>query len=109
MRRFRKNTQNLTSYEIAQNKVECLKKFYISLFIYAIGLSFFLVKEYGNVTFNFFPLKYINWFVMSIWTFFIAVKAIKLLFKDAIFGSNWEQRKMQEFMAKENQKTQSWE
>ena len=109
MRRFRKNTQNLSSYELAQNRVECLKKFYISLFIYAIGLSFFLVKEYGKVEFNLLPIKYINWFVMSIWTFFIVVKALKLFVKNTILGTDWENRKIQQFMQNENRKTQSWE
>lgn len=109
MRQSRKINQNLTSYEIAQNKVECIKKFYISLFIYAIVLLLFLVKEYGNVNFKFFPINFINWFIISIWTFIMIVKAIKLFVKDAIFGANWEQRKVQEFMEKENHKTQSWQ
>ena len=109
MRKTEKNYANLTALEVAQKKVENLKKVYISLFIYSIGLTIFLLKEYGNIAFNFFPIRYINWFVMSIWTFAVVVKCIKFYIDQTIFGTDWENRKIQQFMKSENQKTQSWE
>ena len=109
MRQYKNYSGDLSDYEIAKNKVYKIKRYYFSLALYIIGLTLYLLKEYVNVNFKFFPINFINWFIISIWTFIIIVKAIKLFVKDAIFGANWEQRKVQEFMAKENHKTQSWQ
>ncbi len=108
MRRNKNYLENLSEYEIAKNKVQKLKRYYISLFFYCIGLTFYLLKEFGNIRFNFFPIHFLNWFVMSIWTYIIIAKTIKLYIQQSFFGSNWEQRKISKIMQKENQQTQKW-
>lgn len=94
--------------EMAKKRVKKIKDFYIHLFIYIIGVIFFLLKTYGSVKFDFFPVKFINWFVMSIWTVVIGIQMIELFFAEIIFGKKWEEKKIKQIMNKETEK-QTWE
>lgn len=94
--------------ELARKRVKKIKNFYIHLFIYAIGVTVFVLKTYFGVPFNFIPVRYINWFVMWIWTFFFVVQAVQLFFSEVIFGKKWEQKKIQNFIKKDANK-QTWE
>lgn len=108
MRRHFKNLENLTDYEIAKRRVNKIKKFYIALFIYAIGVGFYISKEYFGIHYNFFPLKFINYFVIILWTTLIVAKGIRLFISESILGTSWEQQKINEIMNKDNQQTQKW-
>lgn len=94
--------------ELAKKRVKKIKDFYIHLFIYAIGVAVFILKTYFGVPFNFLPVRYINWFVMSIWTFFLVVQALELFFNEVVFGKKWEQKKIQNFIEKGTNK-KTWE
>lgn len=93
---------------LAQKKVKRIKDFYIHLFIYGIGIVFFLLKNYCGFRFNFFPLKYINCFVMSIWTVAIAFQAITLFFSEVVFGKKWEDKQVKNILEDKSNK-QTWE
>ncbi len=88
--------------EMAQKKVKKLKDFYIHLFFYTIGITVFVAKTYFGAPLNFFPIRYINGFVMSVWTFFMILQIFQLFFSEIIFGKKWEDRKIKEFMNREN-------
>lgn len=94
--------------ELAKKRVKKIKDFYIHLFIYVIGATVFVLKTYFSVPFNFIPVRYINWFVMSIWTFFLVVQAVQLFFNEVVFGKKWEEKKIQNFIKKDSNK-QTWE
>jgi hypothetical protein len=93
--------------EIARRKVMRLKGFYMHAFIYLIGVIVFVLKEYFGVAFNFFPLKYINFFVMAIWSTGFFISVIDILIAYHIFGEKWEERKVKRIMEKESEK-QIW-
>jgi hypothetical protein len=93
--------------EIARRKVMKLKGFYIHSCIYIIGVLFFVLKEYFGVAFNFFPLKFINFFVMAIWSTVFFISVIDILIAYHIFGEKWEERKVKRIMEKESEK-QIW-
>ena len=93
--------------ELARNRVERIKKFYTHLFIYVIGVIIFIAKTYFGAPFNFWPIKYINCFFMWAWTFIIAVQGLRLFFREKVFGTKWEQKKVQEFL--NNDKQNKWE
>jgi hypothetical protein len=93
--------------EIARRKVMRLKGFYMHAFIYLIGVIVFVLKEYFGVAFNFFPLKYINFFVMAIWSTGFLISVIDILIAYHIFGEKWEERKVKRIMEKESEK-QIW-
>jgi hypothetical protein len=94
--------------EIFSKKIVKLRSFYMHTFIYAIGLTVYVLKEYYGVSVNFFPIRYLNSVVMIIWTSVFLVSAIDLFASYKIFGEEWEQRKMKSLLNKKT-KTQKWE
>ena len=96
------------SYYQAQIRVRKLTRFYGHLFVYAIVLILYVLKEYFGAPLNFFPIRYLNDLVMSIWTFVIAVKFVKLYFAEIIFDGKWEQNKIEKIMRQDSQ-NQKWQ
>lgn len=95
--------------EQARERVQKIKKYYGHLFIYVVGIVVYVAKTYFGAPLNFFPIRYLNEFVMWIWTFFIAVQTLKMLFTENLFGTSWEQRKINEILEKDNQSKNRWE
>lgn len=100
------NTQQESYYQV-QRRVRKVTRFYGHLFVYCIVLLLYVLKEYFNAPLNFFPIRYINDLVMTIWTFVIAVKFVKLFFAEIIFGENWEQNKIEKIMRQQSEH-QKW-
>ncbi|SHM57718.1 2TM domain-containing protein [Flavobacterium chilense] len=105
---FNNGLEEFELQKLASKKVVKLKAFYSHMFVYIIGVIFFILKEYFGVPFNFFPLKYINLFVMTIWTVFFLVSAIDIFASFRIFGEEWEERKVKSILEKKSKKTK-WE
>lgn len=101
------NYQEQELLKLAKEKVKKIKDFYIHLLIYAIGLLFYVLKEYFGAPINFIPVIYLNCFVMSIWTFFIVIQAIDVFMREVIFGKKWEDRKVKSMLEKKTEK-QIW-
>lgn len=94
--------------ELAKKKVKKRKDFYIHLFIYAIGITFWILKEYTDLPVNFFPIRYINCFVMIIWTVFLVIQAIELFVSEIVFGKKWEENKVKNILEDQSEK-KTWE
>lgn len=94
--------------KLASKKVQKLKSFYTHAFIYAIGVIVYILKEYTEAPLNFFPIGYINGFVMCIWTTAFLISAVDLFASYKIFGDEWEERKVKSIMDK-NKERQKWE
>jgi hypothetical protein len=99
-------TQNDCYYQ-AQLRVRKLTRFYGHLFVYMIVLMLYVLKNYFGAPLNFFPIHFLNDFVMSIWTFVIAVKLVKLFFAEIIFDGRWEQNKIDKIMS-QNSENHKW-
>ncbi|WP_281337299.1 histidine kinase [Flavobacterium eburneipallidum] len=87
-----------TAYFKAKKQVEKIKAFYGSLISYCFVIPFLI----------FINLKYSSgfqwfWFPMFGWGFGLVMKGLKVYG----YGSNWEERKIQEILRKEDQ-TQTW-
>lgn len=95
--------------QIAKEKVHKLKQFYTHLFIYAFGVAFYVAKTYFGVRFDFWPVKFINWFVMLLWTLCLIIQALQLFLTTSFFGSNWEERKIQEIIERNKIEKQKWQ
>ncbi|MFV8345322.1 2TM domain-containing protein [Flavobacterium sp. ZB4P13] len=93
--------------ELAKSKVNKLKGFYVHLAIYLIGVVVFILKEYFDMTFKFFPIKHINSYVMAIWSIAFFISAIDVLIAFQFFGKKWEERKIKSIMEKKSEK-QIW-
>lgn len=55
-------------HKLASKKVKKLKSFYSDVFIYLIVVIVYILKQYTEAPLNFFPLNFINEFVMCIAT-----------------------------------------
>ena len=106
-RRYYKYNSENSPLEMARYRVEKVRRFYMHLILYAIGVVVYVSKTYYGAPFNFPPIHYINFTFMAIWTLIIVIKAIGLFVKEIIFGDKWEERKVQEFM--EKGKKTNWE
>jgi len=105
---FNNDPEDFELQKMATKKVVKLKAFYSHMFVYVIGVIFFILKEYFGVPFNFFPLQHINLFVMVVWTVFFLVSAIDIFASFRIFGEEWEERKVKSILEKKTKK-QKWE
>ena len=107
MRRYKIENQSTAenpedyALEMARYRVNKMRRFYTHLFIYTIGVLVFLAKTYFGAPFNFWPIKHINCFVITFWTIIIAIQGIKLFFRENVFNSDWEQRKILEYINKD--------
>jgi uncharacterized protein YacL len=102
-------TSNEILAQMARERVHKLKQFYTHLFIYVIGVSVYVAKTYFGVPLNFWPIRFINEFVMGLWTFFLVMQGLQLFITQKFFGSNWEQKRIQKMIEKEKIKQQKWE
>ncbi|KUJ61347.1 hypothetical protein AR687_12950 [Flavobacteriaceae bacterium CRH] len=105
---FNKDQEEIELKQIACKKVDKLKYFYIHLFVFVIVFVLFILKEYTNLPFNFFPIMYLNWVVMILWSTVFLGSAIDLFTSIKIFGEEWEERKVKSILDKRNKK-QKWE
>ncbi len=108
MENLNNDQEEVMLQELASKKVIHLKSFYKHLFFYTIVLIVFLLKEYTNLPLQFFPIKYINWVIVIIWTAVIVGSAIDLFASYKIFGQEWEERKLRGILEKKYKK-QKWE
>lgn len=105
--RFNYYTSNRTPYDQAVYRVAQIRRFYVHLFLFGIVLGIYILKNYFGVQLNFILFEIIDLTVVSIWALVIAIKTVNLFSGELLFGKNWENRKMDEFMGKE--KTTKWE
>jgi hypothetical protein len=86
------------SYVRARNHVDELKGFYYSIISYCIVVPFLIFINYKTYWgFQWF------WFPMFGWGLGIVIHAFKVFVNDGAFGRGWEERKLKEFMRKEDE------
>lgn len=107
MKSFKATNSDDFALEMARKRVHKISQFYTHLFIYTIGVIIYFAKTYCGAPFNFWPIGHINETFMWVWTFIIAVQGLRLFFREKVFDSNWEHKKMQEFLKKDKQN--KWE
>ena len=90
-------------YLRAKKRIEQIKKFYKHVMIYLIVnlfISFFKVRDYMREGDTFMEALenldvYIVWII---WGFFLLLQAVKTFNANMILGSDWEERKIKEYM-----------
>ncbi len=95
------NTQQNNKYIRAVERVEEMKGFYASLIAYCIVIPFliFIYFKYSSNTIQWF------WFPAFGWGIGLVIQGFKAF--SPVFGSSWEERKIQEFMKDDDK--QYWE
>ncbi len=89
------------SYVRARKHVEDLKEFYYSLISYfvVIPILIFIWYQFTPFTIQWF------WFPLVFWGLGLIFHAYKLFVDTGVLGRNWEQRKIEQFMKEEQQKS----
>jgi len=95
--------------QIFSKKSVQFRSLYIHAFVYAIGLTIYLLKEFYGVSLNFFPVRYLNSVVMVIWTSVFLVSVIDLFASYKIFDEEWEERELKSLLDNKKVKKQKWE
>ncbi len=97
-----------SQYDIAYKRVKRIKGFYIHALIFVLVNGFNIIS---NIDLNSEHKGYFwNWEAFSIpllWGIGLLAHGLSVFGHDMLFGANWEQKKIQEFMDKE--KTEKWE
>lgn len=94
-------------YTAAKREVKRLKGFYTHLIVY-IAINIMIVfLNIGDLDKGESYFKTENFFTLFFWGIGLFVHAFSVFVPDLIFGRNWEDKKIKEFMEKE--KNEKWE
>ena len=98
-------TEKEQKYQRAKQHVEELKKFYNHLFSYIVVIGFLAAVNYYNNQWEY------AWFLWPAfgWGIGLAFHAAKAYEINPMFDKNWEDRKIKEYMEKEEYKEQKKE
>jgi hypothetical protein len=98
-----RNYQNEERYDKAKKRVEEIKGFYGNLTAY-------IVVNIGLLIINLLTSPNHLWFYWPMigWGIGVAIHGMKVYNYLPFLGKDWEERKMKEFMDKENERMDSW-
>lgn len=98
-----RNYQNEERYQKAKKRVEAIKGFYGNLTAY-------IVVNIGLLVINLVTSPEHLWFFWPMlgWGVGVAFHGIRVYNYMPFLGKDWEERKMKEFMDKENERKDSW-
>lgn len=111
---YRHEFENDESFEIAYKKVKRIKDFYSHLKVYLIVNAVIIIS---NINRDFIGNRFdesglFDWHTYStafFWGIGLLIHAFTVFGPDFLFGSAWEQKKIQKYMNKESQNTNKWE
>lgn len=95
-------------YEIAAKRVKRIKGFYIHLLVFTLINTFFIINNIldlkdGESIFQF------NIFATTLfWGIGLAAHCLSVFGPNIFFGQDWEEKKIKQFIEKEQQLTQKW-
>lgn len=86
-------------YNKARKRVEDLKGFYSNLLTYCLVIPFLIFINYKT----YWAFKWF-WFPTLGWGIGLSIHAYHVFVNNSLFGRQWEERKIQEFIEKEEKK-----
>jgi len=94
-------------FERAQKRVKKISGFYKHLMAYVLVNLFLITMQYFNLDKGENFLRFSTFSTAFFWGIGLTFHAVSVFGKNIFLGSNWEEKKIQEFMEKE--KTSKWE
>ncbi|MCD2259847.1 2TM domain-containing protein [Psychroserpens luteolus] len=88
-------------YKFAERRVKRLKGFYTHLIIYIIINSIIVFSNIKNLDDGESYFQWHNFISLSVWGMFLLIHAASVFIPNFIFGVQWEERKIREFMENE--------
>lgn len=99
--------KNSEEYQYAKNRVKKIKGFYVHFTIYIVVNMMIIFGTYFDRPFTLESfLKFETFATALFWGIGLIAHAASVFGKDLIFNKNWEEKKIQEFIA--NDKKSSW-
>ncbi|MDE3740787.1 2TM domain-containing protein [Maribacter polysaccharolyticus] len=97
-------TEKDNKYFRAKDKVEGIKKFYTSLISYIFFICFLAAINYWTDQWRY------PWFLWAAfgWGIGLVFQAFKVFDLNPLFGRNWEERKIKEFMQEDEKQQKRW-
>lgn len=97
-----------TRYELAYKRVKRIKGFYVHALVYLLVNAFIIVSSSSKNDLE--TAAFFRWETFStafFWGIGLLAHGLSVFGRDLFFGSDWEERKIKEFMDKD--KNQKWE
>ncbi|WP_296149723.1 2TM domain-containing protein [uncultured Flavobacterium sp.] len=94
-------------FERAQKRVKKISGFYKHLMVYVLVNLFLITLQFFNLDKGEKFFEFSTFSTAFFWGIGLAFHAMSVFGKNIFLGSNWEEKKIQEFMEKE--KTNKWE
>ena len=99
--------EETNAYNMAYKKVKKLKGFYTHLMIYILVNIFIYVLNVNNLKPGESYFQWENFITLFFWGIGLVAHGLSVFLPYFVFGKNWEERKIKEFMEKE--KNHNWE
>lgn len=96
-------------YEDAQKRVKRLKGFYTHLIMYVLVNILIVFININNLKPGKSYFQFENFFTAFFWGIGLLAHAVSIFGHHLIFGKEWEERKIKEFMEKDKQEHEKWE
>ena len=97
-------SENENKYFRAKDKVEAIKKFYTSLMSYIFFICFLAAINYWTDEWRY------PWFLWAAfgWGIGLVFHAFKVFDLNPLFGRNWEERKIKEYLQEDEKQQKRW-
>nr|WP_321223050.1 2TM domain-containing protein [uncultured Psychroserpens sp.] len=93
-------------YQLAAKRVKQIKGFYTHALIYVLINLVFVYINFQNLDEGESYFQWRNFITFSFWGIGLLAHGASVFLPNIIFGKNWEEKKIREFMDKEDQR---WE
>ena len=97
-----------TRYELAYKRVKQIKGFYVHTLVYVLVNAFIIISTFSESEIGI--EVFFKWETFStalFWGIGLLAHGLSVFGRDLFFGSDWEERKIKEFM--DEDKKQKWE
>ena len=89
-------------YERAQKRVRAISGFYRHLMVYLLVNLFLIAMKYFNLDPGEKFFEFRTFYTAFFWGIGLAFHALGVFTKNVFFGKEWEEKKIQEYMGKDN-------
>ncbi|MCG2611051.1 2TM domain-containing protein [Flavobacterium sp. SM15] len=96
-------------YQAAEKRVKRLKGFYSHLLAYVIVNIMIVCLNIRDLKPGESYFQFQNFFTAFFWGIGLLAHGVSVFGHHLIFGKNWEERKIKEFMGKEHEQQGKWE
>ena len=95
-------------YQIAQRKVQKMKRFYTHLLVYVIVNAFIIISNIQKLDAGESIFRFSIYSTAFFWGIGLAAHALNVFGFNLFFNEKWEEKKIKEFLEKDKKQTQSW-